>query len=141
MTCHSQRQSIWETHQSISSAARVWSPSFTAAISRCSAVLLLQSPFNMTQSSQPTISAGQGYPSDGPSGEGYDLQQSGYGGSQMFPPPQFQGQGRSSPGAQRVPLGPPENHAVNQTTSSSSTSVPQPPSRAPGRHPISHLLN
>jgi len=33
-TCHSQRQSMWETHQWISSAMWVWLPSFTAAISR-----------------------------------------------------------------------------------------------------------
>jgi len=39
MTCHLQRHSIWETHQSISSAPRVRLPSFTAAISRHSAVL------------------------------------------------------------------------------------------------------
>jgi hypothetical protein len=55
----------------------------------------------------------------------------------MFPPPQFPGQGPSSPGAPRVPPGPPGNHPVNLPTSSSSTPPPQPPSGAPGRHPIS----
>jgi len=36
--CHCQRQSIWETSPVISSAAWVWLPAFTAAISRCYAV-------------------------------------------------------------------------------------------------------
>ena len=56
----------------------------------------------------------------------------------MFPPPQFPGQGLSSPGAPRVPPGPPGNHPLNQPTSCSSTRPPQPPSGAPERHPI-HL--
>jgi len=59
-------------------------------------------------------------------------------GSQMFPPPQFPEQGPLSPGALRVPPGPPGHHPVNQLTSSSSTPPPQPPSGAPGRHPINH---
>ena len=91
----------------------------------------------MTHSSQPTSSTSQGYPSYGPPWQGYDLHQGGYGGSQMFPPRQFPGQGPSSPGAPRVPPGPPGNHPVNLPTSSSSTPPPQPPSGAPGRHPIS----
>jgi len=55
----------------------------------------------------------------------------------MFPPPQFPGQGPSSPGAPRVPPGPPGNHPVNLLTSSSLTPPPQSPSGGPGRHPIS----
>ena len=96
-----------------------------------------QSPFNMTHSSQPTSSASQGYPSYGPPWQGYDLHQGGYGGSHMFPLPQFPGQGLSSPAAPSVPPGPLGNHHFNQPTSSSSTPPPQPPSGAPGRHPIS----
>jgi len=96
-----------------------------------------QSQFNMTHSSQPTSSASQGYPSYGPPWQGYDLHQGGYGGSQMFPPPQFPGQGLSFPGAPRVPPGLPGNHPVNPPTSSSLTSPPQTPSGAPARHPIS----
>jgi len=96
-----------------------------------------QSPFNMTHCSQPTSSTNQRYPGYGPPWQGYDLHQGGYGGSLMFPTPQFPGQGLSSPGAPRVPPGPPGNHTVNLPTSSSSTPPPQPPSGAPGRHPIS----
>jgi len=96
-----------------------------------------QSRFNMTHSSQHTSSASQQYPSYGPPWQGYDLHQGGYGGSQMFPPPQFAGQRTSSPGAPRVPPGPPGNHPLNQPTSSSSTPPPQPSCGAPGRHPIS----
>jgi len=96
-----------------------------------------QSPFNMTHSSRPTSSASQQYPSYGPPWQGYDLHQGGYGGSQMFPPPQFPGKGLSSPRAPRVPPGPPGNYPLNQQTSSSSTPPPHPPSGAPGRHPIS----
>jgi len=88
------------------------------------------SPFNMTPSSQPTTSARQGYQSYGPPWQGYDLHQGGYGGSQMFPPPQIPGQGLSSPGAPRVPPGPPENHPVNQPTSSSYNLPLEPPSGA-----------
>jgi len=94
-------------------------------------------PFNMTHSTLPTCSASQQYPSVAPPWQGYDLHQGGYGRSQMFPPPQFPGQGPSSPGAPRVPPGPPGNHPLNQPTSSSSTPPPQPPSGSPGRHPIS----
>jgi len=97
-----------------------------------------QSAFNMTHSSQPTSSASQQYPSCGPLWQGYHLHQGGYGRSQMVPPPQFPGQGPSSPGAPRVPPGPPGNHPLNQPTSSSSTTPPQPPPGAPGRHPINH---
>jgi len=91
----------------------------------------------MTHSSQPSSSASQQYPSYGPPWQGYDLHLGGYGRSQMFPPPQFPGQGPSSPGAPVVPPGPPGNYPLNQPTSSSSTLPPQPPSGAPGRHPIS----
>jgi len=97
----------------------------------------LPSPFNMTHSSQPTSSAGQWYSSYGPPWKSYELHQGGHDGSQMFPPPQFPGQGLSSPGAPRVPPGPPGYHPLNQATSSSSTPPPQPPSGAPGRHPRS----
>jgi len=96
-----------------------------------------QSSLNMTHSSQPTSSAIQAHPSYGPPWQGYDLHQGGYGGSQMFPPPQFPGQGPSPPGVRRVPPGPPWHHPVNQPTSSSSPPPPPPPSGAPGRHPTS----
>jgi hypothetical protein len=96
-----------------------------------------QSPFNMTHSSQPTSSTSQGYPGYGPPWQGYDLHQGGYDGSQMIPPVQRPGQGPSSPGAPRVPPGPPGNHPLNLPTSSSSTPTPQPPSVTAGRHPIS----
>jgi len=95
------------------------------------------SPFNMTHSSQPTTSARQGYQSYGPPWQGYDLHQGGYDESHMFPPPQIPGQRPSSPGAPRVPPGPPENHPVNQPTSSRSNPTPEPPSGAPRRPPIS----
>jgi len=92
----------------------------------------------MTHSLQSTISTSQGYPSSyGPPWQGYGLHQGGYGGFQMFPPPQFPGEGPSSPGAPRVPPGPPGNHPVNWPTSSSLTPPRQPPAGAPGRHPIS----
>ena len=55
----------------------------------------------------------------------------------MFSPLQFAGQVPSSPGAPRVPPGPPGNHPVNQPISPSSTLPPQPSSGARGRHPIS----
>jgi len=55
----------------------------------------------------------------------------------MFPPQQFPRQEPSSPGAPRVPLGPPGNHPVNLPTSSSSTLSPQPPAVAAWRHAIS----
>ena len=95
-----------------------------------------QSAFNMTLRSQSTSGASQQYPSYRLPWRGYDLHQGGYGGSQMFPPPQFPGQGPSSPGASRVPPGPPGNHPLNQPISSSSTPPPQHPSGTPGRHPI-----
>jgi len=91
------------------------------------------SPFNMTYSSHPTTSARQGYQHYGPPWQEYNLHQGGYGGSQMFPPPQIPGRGPSSPGAPRVPPGPPENHPVNQLTSSSSNPPPGTPSGAPRR--------
>jgi len=100
-----------------------------------------RSPFNMTHSSQPTSSASQQYPSSGPPWQGYDLHQGGYGGSQMFPPLRFPGHGPSSPGAPRVPPGPPGNYPLNQPTSSSLTPPPQPPSGAPGRYPTSLPMN
>jgi len=96
-----------------------------------------QFPFNMTHSLQPTSSASQQYRSYGPLWQGFDLHQGGYGGYQMFPPPQFPGHEPSSPGAPRVPPGPLGNHPLNQPTSSSSTPPPQPSSGAPGRHPVS----
>ena len=95
-----------------------------------------RSPFYMTHSSQPTISASQGFPSYGPPWQRYDLHQGGDGRSQMFPPLQLPGQGPWTPGAPRVPPEPPGYHPVNQLTSSSSTPPPQPLPDAPGRHPI-----
>jgi len=95
------------------------------------------SPFNMTHSSQPTTSARQGYLSYRPQWQGYDLHPGGYGGSQMFPPPQFSGHGLQSPGATRVPPGPLETKQVNWLISSGSNPPPGPPSGAPGRSPIS----
>jgi hypothetical protein len=95
----------------------------------------------MTYSLQPTRSTSQGYASYGPRWQGYDLHQGGYGGSQMFPPPQFPGQGLSYPGEPRVRPGPPGNHPVNQPTSSNWTPPPQPPSGASRRHSISLPTN
>ena len=57
----------------------------------------------------------------------------------MFPPPEFPGQGPSSPDAPRVPPGLTGNHPVNLPTSSSSTPPPQTPPSAPRRYPISLL--
>jgi len=94
------------------------------------------SPFTMTPSSQPTTSTSQRYPSCGPQWQGYDLHQGGYGGSQMFPPPQIPGKGLSSPGAPRVPPGLPENHLVNWPTSSIPNPPPEPPSSTPRSHSI-----
>ena len=94
-------------------------------------------PFNMTPSSQQSSGgAPQGYPSYGPSWQGYDFPQGGYGGPEMFPPQQFTGQGPSSPGAPRVPPAPAGNIPVNRPTSSSSTPYGQIPG-TPGRPPIS----
>ena len=98
-----------------------------------------QSPLNVTHSSQPTSSASQQYPSYGTLWQGYNLHQGGYGGSEMFPPPQLPGHGPSSPGAPRVLPGLPGNHQLNQPTSSILTPPPQPLSGAPGRHHISLL--
>ena len=79
-------------------------------------------PFNMTPRSHPSSGgAPQGYPRYGPSWQGYDFPQGGYGGPQMFPPQLFIGQGPSSPGAPRVPPAPAGNLPVNPPTSSSST--------------------
>ena len=95
------------------------------------------SPFNITHSSQLSTRVSQQYPSYGPPSQEYDLHQGGYCESQMFPQQQFAGQGPSSPGAPRLPPGPPGNNPVNLPTSSSSTPPPGPPSGAPGRPPIS----
>jgi len=93
--------------------------------------------FNMTPSSQPSSGGGtQAYQSYGLSWQGYDFQQDGYGGPQMFPPQQFAGQGPSSPGTPRVPPSQAGNYPVNWPTSSSSTPYGQFPG-APGRPPIS----
>jgi len=124
-----------ETRQSISTAAWVWSPSFTAAISRHCAVFH-HSPFNMTHSAQPTPSISQQDPGYGPPWQRYDHHQGRYGESRMFPQQQFPRQQPSSPGAPRVPPGPPGNNPVNRPTSSSSSPPPGPPSGAPGRPPI-----
>jgi len=94
------------------------------------------STFNLTRSSQPTTSVSQQYPGYGPPWQGYDHHQGGYGESRMFPQQQFPGQGPSSPGALRVPPGPPGNNAVNQPTSSGSTPPPGAASSTPGRPPI-----
>jgi len=91
----------------------------------------------MTCSSQPTTSTSQGYPNYGPQWQGYDLHRGGYGGSQMFPPRQIQGQGPSSPGAPRVPPGRPENHPANRPTSSGRNPPPKHHSAAPLRPSIS----
>jgi len=91
----------------------------------------------MTYSSQPTTSARQVYPSYGPRWSGYDLHEGGYSGSQMLPPPQLPGQVPSSPGAPRVPTGPPENHPVNCPTYSCSNPPPEPSPSAPRRPMIS----
>ena len=93
-------------------------------------------PFNMTPSSEPSSGgAPQGYQSYRPSWQGYNFPQGGFGGPKMFPPPQFTGQGPSSPGAHRVPPAQAGNIPVNQRTSSISTPYGQIPS-APGRPPI-----
>jgi len=91
----------------------------------------------MTHSSQPTTSTRQGYQRYGPPWQGYDLHQGGYGGSLMFLPPQIPEQGPSSPGALRLPPGPPENDSVNQPTSSTSNPPPERASGAPWRRPFS----
>jgi len=95
------------------------------------------SPFNMTHSLQQTTSANQGFPSYRPQWQGYNLHQGGDGRSQMFPPPQIPQQMLSSPGAPRVPPGPPENHPVNWPTAFGPNHPAEPPSGAPGRPLIS----
>jgi len=100
--------------------------------------LYQHSPFNVTHSSlQPTTSISQRFPSYGPLWQGYHLHHGSYGESQMFSQQLFPGEGPSSPGALRVPPGPPWNNTVNRPTSSSSTAPPGPPSGAPGRTPNS----
>jgi hypothetical protein len=96
-------------------------------------------PINKTHSSQPTTGASQGNPSFGPQWQGYDLHQDCYGGSQMFPPPQTPGQGLSFPGALRVPPEPLEYDPTNGPTSSTSNTLPEPPSGALVRPLISLL--
>jgi len=86
--------------------------------------------------SQPTTSVSQRCPSYGPQWQGYDLHQGGYGDSQMFPQQQFPEQGPSSPGAQRVPPGPPGHNPVNRPTSSGSTPPPGHPSSAAAGPPF-----
>ena len=79
-------------------------------------------PFNMTPSSQPNSGgATPRYQSYGPSWQGYDFPQCGYGGPQRFPLQQITGQGQSSPGAPQVLSAPAGNHPVNRPTLSSST--------------------
>jgi hypothetical protein len=90
----------------------------------------------MTPSSQPSSSTSEAYANYGLPWQGYDLHQGVYGWSQMFLPPQFPGQGPSSPAAPRVPPEPPANHSVNQPTFSSSTPPPHPPSGTPVRYSI-----
>jgi len=92
-------------------------------------------PFNMTPTLQSSSRATQGYPSCGPSSQGYDVPQGGYGGCQMFPPQQFTGQGPSSPDASGVPLAPCGKIPVIRPTSSTSTPYGQIPG-APGRPPL-----
>jgi len=93
-------------------------------------------PFNKTPSSQPSSGATQGYVRYGPPWQAYNFPKGGYGGTQMFPPQQFTGQGPSSPGAPWVPPALPGNIPVIRLTSSSSTPYGQLPG-APGIHPIS----
>jgi len=96
------------------------------------------SPFNITHnSSQPTTSISQQYPSYVPQWQGYDLHQCGYAESQMFPQQQFPGQGPSLAGVLRVPPGSAGTNTVNRPTSSSFTPPPGHRSGAPGRPPIS----
>jgi len=93
-------------------------------------------PFIMGPCSQPSTGATQEYPSYGPSWQAYDFPQWGYDGPQLFPPPQFTGDGPTSPGAPETPAAPPRYNQVTRPTSSSSTAPGQLPG-APGRPPIS----
>jgi hypothetical protein len=93
--------------------------------------------FNMTPCSQPSSGgAPQEDPSYGPSWQGYNFPQRGYGGPQMCSPQQFTEQRPSSPVALRVPPVLAGNIPVNCPTSSSCTPYGQIPG-APGRPPIS----
>jgi len=89
------------------------------------------SPFNVTQnSSQPTTSICQRFPSNGPLWQVYDLYQGGYGKSQIFPQQQFPGQGPQSPCALSEPPGPPGSNPVNWQIFWGSTPPPGPHSGA-----------
>jgi hypothetical protein len=91
----------------------------------------------MTHCSQPTTSSIQRYsPSYGPLWDGYDRHHGGYGGFQMYSPPQIPGQGPPSPGELTVHRGPRENHPLNCPTSSSSNPPPEHPSGEPRCPPI-----
>jgi hypothetical protein len=90
----------------------------------------------MTPRCHPCSVATQEYPSYGPSWQGSDFLQGGYGEPQIFPPPHFTGQGPSSPGAHQVPPAPPGNIPVIGLTSFASTLYRQLPGAA-GRPPIS----
>jgi len=92
-------------------------------------------PFNMTQSSQPSSNATEGYPSYEPSWQAYDFAQGEYGGPQMFPPQQLTGHAPSSPGALQVPQVTPGNDPVIRLISSASASPDQLPGTR-GRPPI-----
>jgi len=102
------------------------------------------SPFNMTCSSQPSTCASEGFPRYGPKRQGYGHHQSGYGGSQMFPPLKISGQWLSSRGEPGVPPGLLGIDPVNRPTTSSYTAPPGPPtgtagtlSGASGKPPVS----
>jgi len=136
---HWQRQSIGETYQSISSAAWVWLPAFTATLLRHSATLLALSiehdtKFVTNHQRKPRISTLW------PTVARIYLHKGVYSGSEMFPPSQIAEQGPSPPGPQRVPPGQPQNHPVNQPTSSRSNPPPEPPSGTPRRPPIGHSI-
>ena len=87
-------------------------------------------PFNITPSSQPSFAAISGYPSYGPSWQGYNFPRGSFSGRQMFPRQRFPGQGPSSPGAVRVPPALPGNIPVSRPISSTST----PYGQLPGPH-------
>jgi len=94
----------------------------------------------MTHSSQPTTSASRGYSSYVPQWQRYNLHQRRYGESQMFPRPQFSGQGPSSPCALRVPPGLLEINSVKRPITSSANPPPGPASATPARPPICLLI-